>query len=161
MSALSGDLAVFHPAEVLQLVQLAQASGCLVLEREGESVRVWFERGRLSAARSSRGGVRTGEILVHRGAISRDACDEALAAQARVPGRPVGALLTERGVPPEVVAAAVQEALRRVLFGVVLWRHGRFAFQPGAGIPVDEATAGLDLDRIILEAFRLADQAQA
>src|SRR2546422_1037208 len=81
VSSLSGDLACFQPAEVLQLLQLAQATGRLVLEREGETAEVWFERGRLAGARTSRGGVRTGEILVHRGLAPRALLDEALAAQ--------------------------------------------------------------------------------
>jgi uncharacterized protein DUF4388 len=161
VTALAGDLACFQPAEVLQLLQLAQSSGRLVLERDGETAEVWFERGRLAGARTSRGGVRTGEIMVHRGWAPRALLDDALAAQSRAPGRPVGALLAERGVPAGHVAQAVQEAMRRVLYGVVLWRSGRFRFDPGEGVPLDDATAGLDLDRLILEAFRLADQAGA
>ncbi len=159
MSALTGDLAHFHPAEVLQLLQLAQATGRLVLERAAETAEVWFDHGRLAGARTSRGGVRTGEILVHRGLAQPAQLHQALAAQERLPGRRLGALLAERGVPTAHVAQAVQEALRRVLYGVVLWREGRFRFEAGEHVAVDDATAGLDLDRLILEAFRLADQA--
>ncbi|HET7226262.1 MAG TPA: DUF4388 domain-containing protein [Candidatus Eisenbacteria bacterium] len=161
MSALAGDLAVFQPAEVFQLLQLAAASGRLTLEREGERAEIWFEHGRLTGARSSRGGVRTGELLVHMGCASRELVEGALADQAGNPAPPrIGALLVARGVPAPHVTRAVQDQLRRVLYGVLLWPAGRFRFDAGERVAGDAATEGLDLDRIILEALRLADQSQ-
>ena len=41
-AALDGDLAWFQPAEILQLLQLAQATGALALERASERVELLF-----------------------------------------------------------------------------------------------------------------------
>lgn len=161
VTALAGDLAVFHPAEVFQLLQLASSTGRLRLDRPGEAADVWFAHGRLTGARSSRRGVRTGEALVHFGLAPRELVERALADQAREPARRMGELLVARGVPAPDVARAVQEALRRVLYGVLLWPEGTFRFEAGERLPVDTATEGLDLDRVILDALRLADHSQA
>ena len=75
--ALAGDLAIFYPAEVLQLLRLARATGRLDLERGDERVEVFIEEGRPMFARSSGPSVRTGDILIHRGEVSREALDMA------------------------------------------------------------------------------------
>ena len=61
----------------------------------------------------------------------------------------------------EQVRAAVHEVLRRIVYGVLLWREGRFRFQPGETGVGEDIQLDLDLDRLILEGLRLADQARA
>lgn len=159
--ALHGGLQHFFPAEVLQLLMLAQATGRLELERSGEHADVFVERGRPVFARTTGGSVRAGEVLVHRGAIAAPALDAALAEQASRPGVRLGTLLVERGlVTPEQLQAAVTETLRRIVYGVLLWREGTFRFVPGDRPPDDDIRIDLDLDRLILEGLRLADQAR-
>lgn len=178
-SALEGDLGRFQPAEVLQLLQLAQASGRLELSRPAaadprsarvppggpggtETVDVFFEQGRPVFARTSGQSVRTGEILVHRGHATREAVIDALAAQRGGSGRRIGEVLAERGAtPPDQVARAVHEGERRILYGVLLWREGRFRFLAGEEAKDNDLPLDLDLDRLILEGLRLADQARA
>jgi hypothetical protein len=175
-AALEGDLGRFQPAEVLQLLQLAQATGRLELSRapsrEGrdgtasetvpEIVDVFFMAGRPVFARTSGHAVRTGELLVHRGHASRAAVEQALERQRRGGRGRIGEMLREDGtVTPEQVARAVHEGLRRILYGVLLWREGRFRFHPGEPAPAGDLPLDLDLDRLILEGLRLADQARA
>jgi hypothetical protein len=160
--ALSGDLGIFYPAEVLQLLRLARATGRLDLERRDERVEVFVEEGRPMFARSSGPSVRTGDILIHRGEVSREALDMALALQADEPGQRVGEILAASGaVDPEGVRRAVLEVQRRIVYRVLLWQEGTFRFEPrereaGEDIPID-----LDLERLILEGLRLADQTRA
>jgi hypothetical protein len=178
-SALEGDLGRFQPAEIFQLLQLSQASGRLELSRPvagepapvregaggsraGEVVDVFFELGRPVLARTSGQSVRTGEILVHRGHASRGAVLEALEAQRGGIGRRIGEVLAERGATtPEHVARAVHEGERRILYGVLLWREGRFRFLAGERAEGNDLPLDLDLDRLILEGLRLADQARS
>jgi len=171
-SALKGDLGRFQPAEVLQFLQLAQVTGRLELSRlatgpagaQGaeETVDVFFVEGRPVFARTSGQSVRTGEILVHRGHATHQAVVGVLEAQRGGAGGRIGELLAERGaVAPALVAQAVHECVRRILYGMLLWREGRFRFFADeraleADLPLD-----LDLDRLILEGLRLADQARA
>jgi glycine/D-amino acid oxidase-like deaminating enzyme len=160
--ALEGDLAHFYPSEVLQLLQLAQAAGRLELTRGAERVDLWYERGRPVFARTSGVAVRAGELLMHKGAVSAQALGRALERQKAAPGRRVGQLLVEQGDASNAqVTDAVQEVLRRIVYNVILWRDGRFRFLPGEVAEGEDITLDLDLDRLILEGLRLADQERA
>jgi hypothetical protein len=160
--ALDGDLAHFFTSEVLQLLQLAQVSGRLEIERESERVDLYLERGRPVFARTSGLAVRAGEILQHRGLVSPEALARALDRQRTEPRQRIGALLVEAGeVTLEQVRDAVHEVLRRIVYGVLLWREGRFRFLAGERATDNDLPLDLDLDRLILEGLRLADQARA
>lgn len=159
--ALEGDLRQFHLPEILQLLRLAQATGRLDLERKSERAELFVEGGRLTFARTDARSVRTGELLVHRGHVTAAAVEEALNAQLGR-GRPLGTLLIEAGAAqPDHVRQAVHEALRRVVYGVLLWHEGRFRFLPGERRVNADFEIELDLDRLILEGLRQADQTQA
>ena len=161
-AALEGDLQYFFPTEVFQLLQLGQANGRLDLMRARETVELWFERGRPVFARTSGASVRAGEVLVHRGLLSNDALSLALAEQSARPGTRLGAMLVASGaITPEQLQAAVRETLRRIVYGVLLWREGRFRFHPGERVEAEDIQLDLDLDRLILEGLRLADQQRA
>jgi hypothetical protein len=106
--------------------------------------------------------VRTGEILVHRGHVSREALAAALEAQRREPGQRIGQVLRSAGAAAaDQVTQAVHDGLRRILYGVLLWREGRFRFLAGERVEGNDLPLDLDLDRLILEGLRLADQARA
>jgi hypothetical protein len=69
-------------------------------------------------------------------------------------------MLTERNaVAPALVVQAVHECVRRILYGMLLWREGRFRFFADEPALDDDLPLDLDLDRLILEGLRLADQA--
>jgi glycine/D-amino acid oxidase-like deaminating enzyme len=160
--ALQGDLAHFFPSEVLQLLQLAQATGRLELERAGERADLFVERGRPVYARTSGGAVKAGQILVHRGAVSSEALERALAEQRAHPGQRLGALLVASGTAtPEQIQGAVSEALRRIVYGLLLWREGSFRFLAGEQVGGEDVKLDLDLDRLLLEGLRQADEARA
>src|SRR6185503_7885283 len=90
--ALQGDLAQFFPSEVLQLLQLAQATGRLELERSNERADLFIERGRPVFARTSGGSVRAGQILVHRGIVTSEGLERALAEQRSRPDLRLGVI---------------------------------------------------------------------
>jgi hypothetical protein len=161
-ASLEGDLGHFFPTEVLQLLQLSQATGRLELLREGERVDLFLERGRPVFARTSGMAVRAGEVLLHRGQVRPEALARALEHQRADGRRRIGELLIEAGeAHPEQVRDAVHEVLRRIVYGLVLWRDGRFRFVPGEGGIGEDIQIDLDLDRLILEGLRLADQERA
>jgi Domain of unknown function (DUF4388) len=161
-SALEGDLQFFQPVEVLQLLQLAQASGRLEIRREEERVELQFERGRLVFARTTGVAVKIGDVLVHRGVVIPEALELVLSMQQDQPGARIGHMLVRAGAAtPEQIADAVREVVRRVVYGLLLWRDGRFRFQPEAAATDEDVQLDLDLDRLILEGLRLADQKRA
>jgi hypothetical protein len=99
---------------------------------------------------------------MHRGLIQPQALARALERQRTEPRRRVGQLLVDAGdVTAEQVREAVHEVLRRIVYGVLLWRDGRFRFVPGEASIGEDIQLDLDLDRLILEGLRLADQERA
>ena len=160
--SLEGDLEHFHPSEVLQLLQLAQAQGCLELERGNERAEIFLERGRPVFARTNAPSVKAGEVLVHRGVLRAETLEVALARQQDHPGERVGRMLVAAGkISAADLEDAVQDVLRRILYGVLLWRRGCFRFRPGERAQNEDIRLDLDLDRMILEGLRLADQPRA
>lgn len=158
--SLRGELSAFFPAEILQLLQLAQATGRLELQREGERVNLFIERGRPVFARTNATRVRTGEMLVHLGAVSPEAVELALALQADMPGRRLGELLVEGGATARAdLEHAVREVAKRIVYGALLWREGTFRFVPGA-VDGEDVKLDLELDRMILEGLRQADESR-
>jgi hypothetical protein len=65
-----------------------------------------------------------------------------------------------RVATPDQVESAVRETLRRVLYGLLLWREGTFRFMPGERASGEDIRLDLDLDRLILEGLRQADEAR-
>ena len=158
-AALEGDLAQFYPTEILQFLQLAEATGRLEFVRPGERAELLLDRGRPVFARTSGLAVRVGEILVHRGAISAETLERALEEQAKRPGVRLGRHLISLGlVSRDQVAHAVEETLRRILYGLMLWREGRFHFEPGEPVGGGDIELDIELDRLILEGLSELDQ---
>ena len=158
-TALEGDLEHFFPGEVLQFLQLAQAHGRLELERGVERAEIFFERGRPVFARTTAPSVKAGEVLVHRGVLKPEVLEQALARQQDRPGQRLGEVLIAAGaITPADLADAVQDVLRRIVYGILLWRQGRFRFHLGERAEREDIRLDFDLDRMILEGLRLADQ---
>jgi hypothetical protein len=158
--SLRGDLTSFFPVEVLQLLHLAQATGRLELERQGERVTLLIERGRPVFARTNATSVRVGEMMVHHGTLTRAALELALAMQSDRPGERVGEMLVAGGaVSRDELEAAVREVVKRIVYGVMLWREGGFRFIPG-DVMGEDVKLDLELDRLILDGLRHADEAR-
>jgi hypothetical protein len=159
--SLRGDLRHFFPAEILQLLSLAQATGRLELERQGERAEIFVERGQPVFARTTGATVKTGQLLVHRGDVSAETLEGVLRMPLASPGQRLGTRLVSAGVATaDQVQSAVRETLRRVLYGLLLWREGAFAFQPGEKALGEDIHLDLDLDRLILEGLRQADESR-
>jgi len=159
-AALEGDLARFVASDVLQFLRLAGASGVFSCERAGERVEMAFAYGRPLWASTTGRGVRVGDVLLHRGWAARSALDQALDEQRHRPGRRIGELMCERGVPVECVAASVNEVFRRLVCLLSLWPDGRFRFLPGEAADAADVELELELDRLLLEGLHQADLTQ-
>lgn len=117
-----------------------------------------IEGGRPVFARTNATSVRMGELLVHHGVITREALELALAMQSDDPGERLGAMLVSSGAASrDQVAIAVREVVKRIVYGVLLWREGEFRFVPGP-VAGEDVKLELELDRLILEGLRQADE---
>jgi len=151
---MQGDLAVFHPADVLQALAIALATGYAVFRRGEHVTEVFVERGKPVFARTTAPAMRIGDILVQRGVVSAEALEDAVAIQrAGSWSERLGAILVHAG-------QAVNECLRRILYALFLWRDGDFEFFAGGKSEFQDVRTELELDRLILEGLRLQDEAE-
>jgi hypothetical protein len=158
MPVLKGDLAVFQPIAVMQMLNLASATGELRLLRDGNSASVYFEKGNLTFAGIKNRPVKLGEYLVRKGLVPRGALDEALARRASSHKR-IGALLVEAGHIGETgLKTAVVEQIKEVVFEIVRWQAGTFVFHLGKSPAPQEILIDIPLDHLMLEGLTRLDE---
>lgn len=157
MNALSGALSHFLPIQILRLLQLAGATGRLEILHGDERADLFLINGRSAFALTNAVHLRVGEVLVNGGDIRPEAIELTVAVQQDQPGFRLGRMLVDGGVvEPSRLRAAVLEVQRRIICRVLLWEEGEFQFHPGERASEEDITLDLDLDRLIIEALRLA-----
>jgi hypothetical protein len=154
---LKGNLNVFEPISVLQMINLSQASGELRLISEDNSARVYFESGRVRFAGITNRPLKLGELLLKEKRVRKDDLDRIL--EKKKTGKRLGALLIEEGVITESeVRSAVEEQIKQVIYEVVRWRDGLFTFNSGGKPRAEEILIDIPLDLLILEGLKRLDE---
>ena len=160
MNALSGSLDLFTPVQILRLLQSTRATGRLEIRRGDERADLFLVDGRSAFALTNVVHVRVGDVLVDGGEIRPEAIELVAAFQQDRPGSPIGRLLVESGaIGPEQLRAAVLEVQRRIMCRVLMWHQGEFAFYPCERADDEDIMLDLDVDRLIVEALRIASEA--
>lgn len=158
MPDLKGDLAVFQPISVLQMLNLAGVTGELRLLRRGNSASIYFEKGSVTFAGIKNRPVKLGEYLVRGGVIGQEALDQALARRASVKKR-IGALLIEAGhIDEAILKSAVTEQAKEVIYEIVRWQDGSFTFYTGRKPSPQEVRIDIPLDHLMLEGLKRLDE---
>ena len=158
MSDLKGDLAVFPPIPVMQMLNLAAATGELKLLRGGNSASIFFEKGNLTFAGIKDRPVKLGEYLVRKGLIPQSALDEALKKRSSRRKR-IGELLVEAGhIEEKGLRRAVVEQIKDVIYEVVRWQEGSFSFHRGRKPAPQEILIDIPLDHLMLEGLKRLDE---
>ena len=154
---LRGNLAIFGPISVLQLINLEQTSGELTFENSGNTAHIYFERGSVTYAEIADRRMKLGEFLLSRGLITRDDLDRGLDAQGL--RRRLGAVLVEMGALDQATLGnAIEEQIKEVVYEVVRWRAGRFRFTNGRRPKSQDVFIDIPLDYLILEGLKRLDE---
>jgi DNA-binding response OmpR family regulator len=158
---LSGDISVISIAEVLQLLDLQRQSGALRMFTRREEITLYIRAGNLDWAtfRGLSDEFLVGRYLVGAGALSREGLAQGLEAHARSQDL-LGEALVKLGLVSE---AQVERALIRqaseLLYEVVRWNSGRFAFSVGTDNPIaSKAALDLETGSLVMEGFRRVDE---
>ncbi len=158
MPDLKGSLAVFQPIPVLQMLNLAEATGELKLVRPGNSASVYFEKGSITFAGIKEHPVKLGEYLVQHGLVDRQVVDDALATRGSRRKR-LGELLMEAGHIDEAgLKNAIIEQIKSVIYEIVRWQAGSFAFYKDRKPSPQEIRIDIPLDHLMLEGLKLMDE---
>lgn len=159
--ALAGDISVISIAEVLQLLDLQRQSGVLSIFTRYSEITLYVKQGRLdfAASRGLRVEFRIGRYLVEDGTITRDELQTVLDNRAGSK-RLLGELLIQLGMATEEqVRRALVRQTTELVYEVVRWNKGRFAFTVGAEtLAATKAALSIETGGLVMEGFRRVDE---
>jgi DNA-binding response OmpR family regulator len=157
---LAGDVSVISIAEVLQLLDLQRQSGALsVFTREAE-ITLYVRQGRVDFAASRGLGAEylVGRYLIEQGALRRDQLHSTL--ESRPQGKLLGEALVDRGfLSADALRRALVRQTSELVYEVVRWKNGRFAFSVGPEHPTAaKAALHMETSVLVMEGFRRVDE---
>ncbi len=158
---LSGDVSVISIAEVLQLLDLQRQTGALsVFTREAE-ITLTIREGKVDFAawHGLRDEFLLGRYLVEDGALTREELQTVLDNRAGSK-RLLGETLVQLGfTTEEAVKKGLHRQTQELVYEVVRWKAGRFAFVVGAENPAaQKAALSLETGPLVMEGFRRVDE---
>jgi hypothetical protein len=157
MSDLEGRIEVFEPIAILQLLNLAQVTGELVLDTDNNAAHVYFDRGNVTFAGITNRPLKLGELLLREKRIKRKDLDRILEKKAE--GKRLGDLLIEAGVIAEdELRYAVEEQIKEVIYEVVRWHFGSFSFTKDTLPRRQDILIDIPLDHLMLEGLKRLDE---
>ncbi|MFN7972141.1 MAG: DUF4388 domain-containing protein [Acidobacteriota bacterium] len=158
MIQFQGDLELISFSDVLQFLSGGRKTGALIVEKpEGMTRRIFFDKGEVIAASSSRVEDYIGRILVRRGAVPEAALEEAI--KTKPPGVRLGDALVARGLlKPEEIDHFLGEQFRKIIFDTFTWSRGAFRFVAGAKPEGGRVASSMSADNLILEGMRRLDE---
>lgn len=154
---LRGNLAVFGPIPVLQLISLQASTGELTFESGINTARVYFDAGSVTFAEIANRRMKLGEYLVAEDLVSRAHLDKAL--DIKDERKRLGAILVEIGAIDAVtLRRAIEEQIKEVMYELVRWKTGRFRFTHGRRPQAQDVFIDIPLDHLILEGLKRLDE---
>ena len=159
---LRGDLRVVPLAEVLQLLDVQEQSGVLVVERSSAKVEIFFRRGRVDQAISENVPE---EFLLGRFVLDAELMQrgdfEAFLESRGGNSRLIGQQLVKFGhISEQDLRTILTRQSSELIYEILRWRHGRFRFSAGVELPpeVIDAALGIDVEAVLMEGYRRVDE---
>lgn len=144
--------------DLLTFVHLGRRTGVSELARNGQSTRVFFQKGDPVYATSDKEGLRLGDLLMRMGRITRKDRDRCIGRQ-RVGGPPLGNILVSEGLLREdELSAFLKVQVSEVIFDTFGWTQGTFAFYDDVVPPPDAVTLQMDIQTLLMEGVRRMDE---
>jgi hypothetical protein len=125
-----GSLADTNCCEVLGSLCGGAQTGVLTAQGPGGEKSIYLEKGRIVFAASKDPDDRLGELLLTRGAVTREQLDQA-SAKVR-PGKRLGTILVELGfLPAAELPRWVLEQVKEIIYSLFSWGDGKYRFEAG------------------------------
>ncbi|TAK14356.1 MAG: DUF4388 domain-containing protein [Anaerolineae bacterium] len=153
--ALKGNLRDFTITQLLNLVNLAQKTGSLIIEGPSETATITFREGKLAYAQVNTEDGGLGAILHKSNVISTAQYGTLKARAASMNDKELGLLLINSGyVSQEDILASLQTHFVDIIQRLFSWVEGIFHFDNDILVPGDKIPVKLDLENIIIEGSR-------
>src|SRR5262245_43308898 len=157
-----GSLSETPLPQVLRRIFLEGLKGTLSLVHGDETRHLFFEKGELRTATSSREGQRIGAFLKRRGCITDTDLNWALDTVARQGRARLGKILVERGlVSRTVLDAEMRRLVEEIVFSTFAWDAGEYKFQASSGVLDPDVALSLSTAAIIVEGIRRLPESEA
>lgn len=157
-----GSLAETPLPQVLRRIFLEGLKGTLSLVHGDETRHLFFEKGELRTATSSREGQRIGAFLKRRGCITDTDLNWALETVAKQGRARLGKILVDRGlVSRTVLDAEMRRLVEEIVFSTFAWDTGEYKFQGSAGVLDPDVALSISTAAIIVEGIRRLPETDA
>jgi len=141
--------------QVLRRIFLERLKGTLTLVHGDETRHLFFEKGELRTATSSREGQRIGAFLKRRGWITDQDISWALETVARQGRARLGKILVDKGlVSRAVLDAEMRRLVEEIVYSTFEWDDGEYRFQASTGVLDPDVALSLSTAAIIVEGIR-------
>jgi hypothetical protein len=157
-----GSLSEAPLPQVLRRIFLETLKGTLTLVHGDETRHLFFEKGELRTATSSREGQRIGAFLKRRGWITDTDLNWALDTIAKQGRARLGKILVDRGlVSRTVLDAEMRRLVEEIVFSTFAWDTGEYKFQASSGVLDPDVALALSTAAIIVEGIRRLPETDA
>jgi hypothetical protein len=160
--ALKGNLRDFTITQLLNLINVAQKTGTLIIEKPNERVLISFREGKMAYARAGQEDGSLAMVLYRANKLSA-AQYRAIQERAKtVSDKELGLLLINASyVTQQDIIASLQSYFINVINRLFAWAEGLFRFENDLLPPDDKITVRINLENIIIEgARRVKEQEQ-
>ncbi len=130
----------------------SSSTGCLNIEENGDTRKLFFEDGQIVYADSTADEDRFGEVLESAGKITSEQIEEAVENQQN--GHKFGRTLVELGfIPPKELPEAVKLQVRHIVYNALHSESGSYSFENNTG-EADIISLNLSTPELILEGLK-------
>lgn len=157
--ALKGNLRDFSITQMLNLINLAQKTGTLAIHNQRGTAMIVFHKGKLAWAGLERKDITLSHIL-HQAQVITTAQFRTLRERAsNMSDKELGLLLVNSGyVTQQQVLESLQAHYTAIIMRLFAWDQGEFYFENSAIIPDDRIPVRMNLENIIIEGSRQAQE---
>ena len=153
--ALRGNLRDFSVTQLLNLINLAQKTGTLVVDGPNEQAHVAFREGKLAYARIGQEDNRLATILHKANRLSVNQYRAIMERAGKMPDKELGLMLINAGyILQDEILLNLQSYYTDILRRLFTWVEGLFRFEAELMAPDDRINVRLDLENIIIEGSR-------
>lgn len=153
--ALRGNLRDFTITQLLNLINLAQKTGTLVVDGPSEQAYISFRNGKLAYARVGQDDGSLAAVLHKANKLTVNQYRAILERAGRISDKELGLLLINAGyLSQEEILANLQGYFTEVIRRLFTWVEGFFRFEGEMLPPDDRINVRLDLENIIIEGSR-------
>ncbi len=153
--ALRGNLRDFTITQLLNLINLAQKTGTLVVEGPTETAQVAFRDGKLAYAQVGQASSGLASILYKANILTAGQFKAIQQRTNHIPDKELGLLLINAGyLTQEDILTHIQQFYADIVQRLFTWVEGFFHFENDILSPEDRIGVRLDLENLIIEGSR-------